>query len=736
MKKYRRRLALCCLAISPLGAAEVGFADASAPPSQPYTWKSVAIVAGGFMPGIEFHPTQKNLAYIRADMGGAYRWNAGEKLWIPLIDWAGVPQWNDYGIESLAVDPSDPNRVFMASGTYTNTWAGKGCMLRSGDQGQTWKSTPMPFKMGGNEPGRSMGERLAVDPNDRQTLFFGSRHNGLWKSDDGAVSWTKVESFPIKGDTKRLGIGEIVFDPRSGSHGSPTPVIYAGAEEGADRIYRSIDAGKTWQPLAGQPHGLMPQHIVLASDRIIYISYSSTPGPNDVTSGAVWKLNTADSAWTDITPEQPTPQEKFGYAGLSVDAQHPQTVMVSTLDRWTPGDDILRSTDGGKTWKSCRDHSQLDPSASPFLKWGDPQPKFGWWIGSVEIDPFDSNHVLFVTGATVWGCDDITQLDTGNTIHWSVAANGIEQTAVVDLISPPSGPHLISALGDVCGFRHDDLTKSPAGGMMSNPIFSTTTSIDECVQKPELLVRVGNAGDHHGAISTDTAATWHPFPSEPAPSRDNAPEGGSVAISADGQTIVWATEKAPAARSTDMANSWSQCNGLPLNTLVYSDPTNADRFYAIDSQGGAFYISTDKGQTFRPAAHDLPRPVSRLRILPGTPDKILLPAEDAGLVFSTDAGQTFSKWPGIEQANAIGFGAPAPGNDKSGHDNPAIFLSGKIAGTYGVFRSDDAGQSWVRINDDAHQYGWPHSITGDPRIFGRVYLGTNGRGILYADPAR
>src|SRR5690242_21794513 len=63
-----------------------------------------------------------------------------------------------------------------------------------------------------------------------------------------------------------------------------------------------------------------------------------------------------------------------------------------------------------------------------------------------------------------------------------------------------------------------------------------------------------------------------------------------------------------------------------------------------------------------------------------------------------------------------------------------MYLVGTVGGVAGVFRSDDGSNSWVRINDDQHQFGnIGGAITGDPRIYGRVYLGTNGRGIFYAD---
>ena len=65
--------------------------------------------------------------------------------------------------------------------------------------------------------------------------------------------------------------------------------------------------------------------------------------------------------------------------------------------------------------------------------------------------------------------------------------------------------------------------------------------------------------------------------------------------------------------------------------------------------------------------------------------------------------------------------------------NLAIALAD--AGVRGIFRSIDAGATWVRINDDQHQWGraGDTAITGDPRIYGRVYIGTNGRGIIYGD---
>ena len=151
--------------------------------------------------------------------------------------------------------------------------------------------------------------------------------------------------------------------------------------------------------------------------------------------------------------------------------------MVSTMSRWGPVDDIFRSVDGGRTWHSIGERIVLDTSGAPYLDFHG-TPKLGWMIGDISIDPFDSDKVMYVTGATIFGTDDVTEAEAGRSTHWSVRAQGLEETAVLDLISPPWGPPLISALGDIGVYRHDRLDVVPPDGQASNPVSGTSPSLD------------------------------------------------------------------------------------------------------------------------------------------------------------------------------------------------------------------------------------------------------------------
>src|SRR5438876_926008 len=115
--------------------------------SQPYTLKNVVTGGGGgFVPDIIFNPKQKDLIYARTDVGGAYRWNPSTSTWTQLLNWISPDNWNEFGIESIATDPVDPNRLYIAAGTYSNSWVNQnGVILRSTDRGNTFQTTQMPF---------------------------------------------------------------------------------------------------------------------------------------------------------------------------------------------------------------------------------------------------------------------------------------------------------------------------------------------------------------------------------------------------------------------------------------------------------------------------------------------------------------------------------------------------------------------------------------------------------------
>ncbi|WP_329279053.1 cellulose binding domain-containing protein [Streptomyces sp. NBC_00691] len=719
-----------------------------------YTWKNVRVDGGGFVPGIVFNRTERNLVYARTDIGGAYRWNQADSSWTPLLDSVDWDHWGHTGVVGLASDSVDPDRVYAAVGTYTNDWdPGNGAVLRSADRGATWQRADLPFKLGGNMPGRGMGERLAVDPHDNRILYLGTPSgNGLWRSTDSGATWSRVTSFTNPGNhqqdpadtsgynSDRQGIVWVTFDESTGTAGTATRTIYVGVGDRQNAVYRSTDAGATWTRLPGQPTGYLAHKGVLdAENGYLYLAYSDTAGPYDGAKGQVWRYATATGTWTDISPVAEA-DTYYGFSGLTVDRRRPGTVMVSGYSSWYPDTQIFRSTDSGGSWTRAWDYTSypnrsdrytMDVSSVPWLTWGanpappERTPKLGWMTEALEIDPFDSDRMMYGTGATVYGTEDLGKWDTGTPFTIRPMVRGLEETAVLDLASPPSGAPLISALGDIGGFRHTDLTKVPSM-MFTGPHFTSTTSVDFAETEPDTVVRAGHLdGGPRVAFSTDNGAGWRAGQEPPG-----VTGGGTVAAGADGTRFVWSP--AGTGVHTGTGGAWTASTGIPAGAAVESDRVDPLTFYGFAS--GTFYASTDGGASFTARATGLPAEGDvRFKAVPGRKGDIWLSggAPDAayGLWHSTDGGATFTRIPGVEQADTVGFGKAAPGATY-----PTLFSSAKIGGVRGIFRSTDAGTSWVRVNDDAHQWGWTGgAITGDPRVYGRVYVSTNGRGIIYGD---
>lgn len=712
-------------AITALPAGQ-GLARAAGTAAPAYRWRNAVIGGTGFVTGVLFHPAVRGLAYARTDIGGAYRWDDRAARWTPLTDHLGWDDWNLLGVEALAVDPAHPDRVYLALGTYAQSWAGNGAVLRSEDRGATWTRSDLTVKLGGNEDGRGAGERLLVDPRDSDTLWLGTRHDGLLRSTDRGATWAAATGFPGTPSASGQGVTLLVAAGRT---------LYAGwgdSDGTSANLYRTAD-GTTWEAVPGRPAGSSAKVPVRAAHdrhtRELYVTYADAPGPNGQADGSVHKLATASGRWTDVTPARPAAGDTFGYGGVAVDARRPGTVVVSTNNRWSAVDTLYRTTDGGRTWTSLKDTAVLDVSETPFLTFGTDAPKFGWWIQAVAVDPYDSKHVVFGTGATLYGTRDLK--------HWAPQIRGLEETSVRQLISPPTGQaHLISGLGDVGVMYHERLTASPSRGMATNPVFGTVTGLAQAADRPSYVVRTG-WGDHgNGAWSADGGRSWAPFAAQPALAKD-AP--GPIATNTDGSVLLWTFvhwdgTKYPARRSADNGATWSEVSTFPKGATPLADPADPSRFYAYDTDTGTLFASTDAGLTFTARAGGLPSGDSQFQLAaaPGRSGDLWLSTKWNGLYRSTDGGASFAELTSCWASYTVAFGKAA-----DGATYPAVYQVGATEAITAVYRSDDGARSWVRINDDRHQWGWiGATIAADPRIHGRVYIATNGRGIQYGEPVR
>jgi photosystem II stability/assembly factor-like uncharacterized protein len=730
---------------------------APAAEAQRYIWRNVVVGGGGFSPNIVFSRVERGLAYLRTDIGGLYRWDEGQRRWLPLQD--AMAQGNYFGVESVAPDPVDANTIYVAAGMYRHEGA---AILRSRDRGASWDVFPVSFRMGGNEDGRGVGERLAVDPNDTSILYFGSRHDGLMRSRDHGATWSRVRSFPVagrglpaQGQPTNAGVSFVVFDPASGARGAPTHTIIVGvAESGAHHLFRSDDAGETWRAVAGEPRAdLLPVRAELDPRGVLYIAYSNGVGPNGVTDGALYRYDLHSGAWTDISPERGADRAAGGYMGLSLDRSTPGVVMVATLNRWQPHDTIWRSTDGGATWRDLHPSSRRDVAATPYLLWGQPEADFGWWMAGLAIDPFDSRRVAYTTGATVYLTEELAQADEGRPLTWRPWVAGVEETAVITLASLPDGPPLLSGFGDISGFVHEDLARSPQL-QFTKPVFSNTNTIDYAGRAPNVVVRSG-APPHRAqgeeptlAYSLDFGRNWTPLRA-PALRGTNA-QGvveerrydltGDIAIiaSADGGAFMVMTPVPVVTR--DHGRTWAPARGLPPFVRPVADRVDPQRFYAIDFANAALYASADGGATFSRVAgaglpSDIEAPTWREAAFPlmATPDRVgeLWFVSRGRLFHSTDGGASFRQTQSDVAVEALAFGKAPPGGDY-----PTLFAIGWRGDVRAIWRSDDQGAHWVRLTDAEHEFGRRfRCITGDPRVYGRVYVGTDGRGILYGEPA-
>ncbi|HSQ42799.1 MAG TPA: sialidase family protein [Fibrobacteraceae bacterium] len=742
-----------------------------------YNWQSVQIHGGGYVPGIAFHPGESGLAYIRTDIGGSYILDASSKTsWTPLNDM--FTDGGDMGSVGIGLDLDDPDYLYLTGGLYLDlSWCGGASFFVSSDRGSSWTKILLndstvegtnssvlngssAICLGGNSTGRGMGPRIAVSDS---IIFLGTNQNGLLKSTTRGSSWTTLSQFS---DTS--GVGGVLFDSSGNLYAAP----YAGG------LYKSEDNGSSWTQISGLST-IVFQMSFSKTDNTIWLTTNDSNGLDQGTpaGGSVYKLDITSSTLTQITmPEKGS--KDYGYTGISVDPSDANHVVVSTSGWWkgtgsSPLDGvnfvahnaIFMTTDGGANWTDIIGNGSFDTVSAANSASSNPH-----WISALAIDPFDANHIVFGTGYGIWSTFNAS--DASPT--WTFTDDGIEETAALGLVSSTYGAPLVSAIGDIDGFYHSDLSVAPTKRHQVEA--GTDFDISYAGQAPQKMIRIYKETSLGlGAYSTDGGASWTSFTSYPPYvasewSDTYTNETNYAAISADGSSIVWNMQQYGVYYSTDNGASWTASNtSASLLTTddagfrVIADRVATGVFYLYNPSTGILYRSEDSGANWDVMNDTLeygdswtygyfrvfasPDAEGDLWITQGVHiyncaqyDWCSWPDYDGGglwvgdkndsnwVFHSTDGGASLSTISSLTYATYVGFGHGETDTAS------AVYVKGMdTSGIEGIFRSDDNGSSWTQIDDDDHKYGSVSIVIGDPCIYGRVYLGGSGRGIIYGD---
>lgn len=572
----------------------------------------------------------------------------------------------------LVADPARPSTV------YAGTALG---VFRSDDGGATW-SRPA----GGSPPGRV--QTIAVDPTSSGVLYAGTLTPngvpslGVYKSTDGGATWTAISAGLVDPFTgfAPLDVGALAIDP-----GTPSTLI-AGTR--FSEIFKSTDGGTSWYPVTAGGYS--------AGLQVFAIQYDPSNSKTVYAASTLGLLKSADGGESWVT---------FGNAGVSfstlmVDPSSPSTLYAGNQT----GSGIYRSTDGGSHWSAIR--VGLPPPPAPF------SGSFAL-INSLAQDRSSSSTLY----AATYGNGVFVSRDGGAT--WSAAANGLRDTVVFAVLAPAGSGFVYAGTQGDGVFRSADRAQSwtsSSTGLNASIVYSLAAD----ASSPGTLY----AGTTDGVRkSSDGGASWQPSVNgiSDVPIVDLAAAPGASPV------FYAASLGAGLRRSSDGGATWSAA-GSGLNDSYVSsiafDPSSAATMYAGTSHpydgtnSERLYKSTTSGSTWTQTSLDAGGfSVDFIAVNPGRAAEVFAGSIGAsGLFHSVNAGQNWS----VLATDAQCGGVNALLFDPTG----ANLL---LAGTRGVCRSADGGQTWTLATLGSGLS--VRSLLGDPASPSVLYAGTA------ADPA-
>ena len=370
-------------------------------------WRDVGSMRGGRTYAVAGHADQPDTFYSGSVGGGVWKTENSGRTWFPISD-EGIPIGS---IGAIAVAPSNPNIVYVGTGEpdiRSQNSYGIG-MFKSMDAGKTWTHI-------GLDNTRQIG-RVAVDPADPNRVYVAAlghiydanSERGVYRSLDGGTTWQKV--LFKAGDPDNVGAIDLAIDPKNprvlyaslwATRRPPWPV-YAPTNLPGGGLYKSTDGGDTWRQLTGGlPTGdtvgkigvaVSPSNpnrlwaVIDDTGKAVPAGLSGVPGATrPARGGGVYISDDAGATWKLVNAENRLWGRGWYFEAVTVDPTNPDRAYVINTATYM-------TTDAGKTFVPVKgapggdDYHQL---------WVNPED------GNRMVLSSDQGTVVSLDGSKTW----------------------------------------------------------------------------------------------------------------------------------------------------------------------------------------------------------------------------------------------------------------------------------------------------------------------------------------------
>jgi hypothetical protein len=753
------------ITVTVTGTNSAGSASATSaavgPVSGPGVWSILPIGGSGALSGIDVHADGTRA--LRADSGGAYRWNTASGIWEPIITAATMPTLDAtpgslLGVFELRIAPSNSSRWWMHYSGY---------IFRSDNKGSTWVNTTRGnatfpqtvfWYNEANDKRRGDGPKLAIDPQNPDVVIVCTVANAgkaAFYTLDAGASWVALPGVPaaVTDDQGESGTGMCVaYDPSSlvgGTGGNKKLGAYIFSY--GNGVYRTTTGPNgTWTLVPSTPARAYTAIAIAADGKVFFPNRETANLVNnntlDIYSGSAWSTVTTGSV-ADTT-------------GVAVNPSN--AAQVWAVDR---NGAVSYSANHGVSWTGDAGGWTFTTSDIPW-----PNNTYG---NSTALYINGTSFAFDPSNGKLWGGYGLGVLTgpaitTAVNMPWVSATVAIEESISTDIIKPPGGRPVMT-IQDQGVFRSPAPNVYPSVKGVTNN-YHAGWAVDYCPSPGNTNVIVARIYEdtndtahptnrpNESGKSIDGGQTWTRFTNVPA--TDN--KGGMIACGTDPNNYVIiasdnGTASMPPYYTTDGGITWNAIsisgvsstgptgwndNWYSRRHILCSDRVTPDTFYMYNyGPSGSLpgvYKSSNKGVSWtriKPSIFNQGPNIfaSRLVSVPGQAGNLFFTQGWAGTVSperSVDGGVNWTTVSNIGEVWAIGFGKAVAGG------YPAIFMAGyNVARTIsGIWQSDDNAANWTLVPGSTAPLGSLDVFTyvvGDMDVYGDCYLGLTASGFMF-----